>query len=80
VPSCIRVPPQDGAGLSGDRSRVAHRIVPTMHAAVYDGVSQDADPFDRDLDDVAGRSSHGGVRAYPPPDGVPVTSRSPSAE
>jgi hypothetical protein len=40
-------------------------------------VSQDADAFDPDLDHTAGVQCHGGVRAYPPPEGVPVVSRRP---
>jgi hypothetical protein len=38
-------------------------------------VSQDADAFDPDLDHIAGCSGHGGVRAYPPPEGVTVAGR-----
>ncbi len=40
-------------------------------------VSQDAVTFDPGLDHIAGCSSQGGVRAYPPPERVPVASRPP---
>jgi hypothetical protein len=40
-------------------------------------VSQDADAFDPGLDHAVGVQCHGGDRAYPPPEGVPVVSRPP---